>query len=140
MATLKLAKYRLHAGRPSVLKVAATLGLAPEDVAPAELCEREVQTEFTAVAEVDLALLASAQSERLLLPAPDHALEVHEDAEAAMRGLSSRQLTALEMRYGLHGKKEHTFEQIGRRLGCSVSRARQIVARAERAARKNLDP
>jgi RNA polymerase sigma factor (sigma-70 family) len=47
----------------------------------------------------------------------------------AMQNLPQRERRIVEMRYGL-GCKEHTLEEIGRKLGISRERARQIEARA----------
>ncbi|MFN2445146.1 MAG: RNA polymerase sigma factor RpoD/SigA [Vicinamibacterales bacterium] len=55
-------------------------------------------------------------------------LAVH--IERAMEGLGEREKEVLRLRYGLGTDKEHTLEEIGRRLAITRERVRQIEARA----------
>jgi RNA polymerase sigma factor (sigma-70 family) len=56
----------------------------------------------------------------------------------ALGALSSREQEVVRRRYGLSGLPEHTLAQIGRRLGISRERARQILRRAERKIKHTL--
>ena len=62
-------------------------------------------------------------------PLPDEVTERHLQKEALDRALESlpeRDRRVLELRYGLRGEEPHTLEHIGRRLGITRERVRQI--------------
>jgi RNA polymerase primary sigma factor len=62
-------------------------------------------------------------------PLPDEVTERHLQKEALDRALESlpeRDRRVLELRYGLCGEEPHTLEHIGRRLGITRERVRQI--------------
>jgi RNA polymerase primary sigma factor len=62
-------------------------------------------------------------------PLPDDVTERHLQKEALDRALESlpeRDRRVLELRYGLRGEEPHTLEHIGRRLGITRERVRQI--------------
>jgi RNA polymerase primary sigma factor len=53
-----------------------------------------------------------------------------DEVERAMAPLTDRQREILRLRYGLGPNREHTFEEIGRRLSLTRERVRQIEAEA----------
>ena len=62
-------------------------------------------------------------------PLPDEVTEKRLQKEALDRALESlpeRDRRVLELRYGLRGEEPHTLEHIGRRLGITRERVRQI--------------
>jgi RNA polymerase primary sigma factor len=62
-------------------------------------------------------------------PLPDEVTERRlqkEALEEALGSLSERDRRVLELRYGLRGEEPHTLEHIGRRLGLTRERVRQI--------------
>jgi RNA polymerase primary sigma factor len=62
-------------------------------------------------------------------PLPDELTERHLQKEALDRALESlpeRDRRVLELRYGLGGEEPHTLEHIGKRLGLTRERVRQI--------------
>jgi len=62
-------------------------------------------------------------------PAPDEAAErlgLRGELERVLRSLSAREARILRLRFGLDGQRPHTLEEVGKRLGVSRERARQI--------------
>jgi RNA polymerase primary sigma factor len=62
-------------------------------------------------------------------PLPDEMTERHMQKEAldrALEALPDRDRKVLELRYGLGGEEPHTLEHIGKRLGLTRERVRQI--------------
>jgi RNA polymerase primary sigma factor len=62
-------------------------------------------------------------------PLPDEVTErrlQNEALERALESLPERDRRVLELRYGLRGEEPHTLEHIGRRLGITRERVRQI--------------
>ena len=47
-----------------------------------------------------------------------------------MESLTEREREVLRLRYGLGGDREHTLEEVGRRLSITRERVRQIQAAA----------
>ena len=62
-------------------------------------------------------------------PLPEEAVELHLRSEAlrtALAALPEREREVVSMRYGLGGSEPQTLEEIGRRLGLTRERVRQI--------------
>ncbi len=55
-----------------------------------------------------------------------------ENVQEVMDSLSDREKKVLEMRFGLHGEKPMTLEEVGREFGVTRERIRQIEAKALR--------
>lgn len=55
-----------------------------------------------------------------------------DELRAALTRLDERERRVVELRYGLSGERRHLFPHIGRVLGVSAERARQLEARAIR--------
>ncbi len=49
---------------------------------------------------------------------------------AALERLDERERRVLELRYGLRGERQHVLAEVGRALGVSRERARQLETRA----------
>jgi len=69
------------------------------------------------------------------IPPPDDATSRHlleEQIRSALDVLNERERAVLELRYGLRDGKAHTLEEVGRELGVTRERIRQIEAKALR--------
>jgi RNA polymerase primary sigma factor len=64
---------------------------------------------------------------------------LRDDIEEAMQGLRERDAFVLRLYYGLGGEREHTLEEIGRVLGITRERVRQLRDRALRELREGRD-
>ena len=78
-------------------------------------------------------------------PLPEESAETTFRSEVLEEGLASlddREHTVLALRFGLHGTEPQTLEEIGRRLGFSRERARQLERNALRqlAQRREMEP
>jgi RNA polymerase primary sigma factor len=57
---------------------------------------------------------------------------LREDVNAILETLPAREVRVLQLRYGLGGSKTHTLEEVGRKMGITRERVRQIEAQALR--------
>jgi RNA polymerase primary sigma factor len=56
--------------------------------------------------------------------------ELATEVERAMASLTDREREVMRLRYGLGTEREHTLEEIGRRLSITRERVRQLEAKA----------
>jgi RNA polymerase primary sigma factor len=73
------------------------------------------------------------------IPRPDDAVYrqlLSEEVHAALDSLTERRRLVLEMHYGLNGREKHTLTEIGRHLGVTRERVRQIELKAFRVLRR----
>ncbi len=117
---------------PTLVEVAETLSIPIER---AEELERLVREPVSLEME-----LRGTESRRLeeIVADPDAAEESQEmdrsrlvrATEGSLARLQERNRRILCWRFGLQGQREHTLEEIGRKLGLSRERVRQLEARA----------
>jgi RNA polymerase primary sigma factor len=53
-----------------------------------------------------------------------------EQIQKILQALSPREVRILQLRYGLNGSESYTLEQVGKRMGVTRERVRQIEAKA----------
>lgn len=120
------------------LKVAAKLGLPPEYLFPDELYEKFVGKKTTGAVTVSSLNLAEVDYKTLLLaPAPEESgisefdlSELRDKLDEALGKLSTHYRQVVEMRHGLNGHQESTWEEIGNALKVTKSCVQQFYVRA----------
>lgn len=138
----KTAREMAKAGcdNPGADEIAAFLGVSPERVRHIwEWCKRT--TVSTSVNEEDdsVSPLEFMADEVLLDPAETlEDMDEHNRLHSLFAQLSDRERQVVQCRYGLNGADQSTLADIGRNLGISHERVRQIQAKALRRLRDML--
>ena len=133
---LKLAPVRQDGEwRGCILAISRTLRRLPEDLFPPPFLRRALTTNRV-TREIDAeqlpALMGGTPS---IAYDPERAVAMGDALgalNAALGRLRQREQHVLKMYYGLDGEETHTLDEIGRTLGVSRERVRQILARAQR--------
>ena len=119
---------------PTLTETAEAIGLPVERALELETIGREPVSLDSVIPGTDDKRLEDVLSDpqpASALAGMDHVL-LQRATERAVTGLPGRERQILLWRFGLEGESEHTLEQIGRKLGLSRERVRQLVARALR--------
>jgi RNA polymerase primary sigma factor len=97
-------------------------------------CEADVQSLETPVGEDGEGTLGALIEDKDQRSPADVAVEtlLHRDLEAALAELTERERMILTLRYGLVDSQPRTLEMVGRAMGMTRERARQIEAEALR--------
>ena len=66
------------------------------------------------------------------------AISAENEIRSGMKLLTDRQVMVLELRFGIGGQSSHTLEQVGKLLGVTRERVRQIEKRAKDKLRRHL--
>lgn len=112
---------------PTVHEVAQRTRLSPEQV-------RELMHAIAKPISLEMPISDSDGSTLadLIAAETEAEWEAALDWEALLARLNERERTVIELRYGLRGEPPMTLEEIGKRLGLSKERVRQIESRAIR--------
>jgi RNA polymerase sigma factor (sigma-70 family) len=124
---------------PTTEELAAESGLTLEQVVRAEraaLTPASLDEPHTEDGTGSLADMISDPLDPSPLDRVTHSL-LRDDLREALSNLSPREHHILRLRYGLDGESAHTLEEIGRRLGLTRERVRQLEGEA---LRKLRDP
>ncbi|MGB5260009.1 MAG: RNA polymerase sigma factor RpoS [Gammaproteobacteria bacterium] len=101
---------------------------------------RTASTDTTILNDSGKTLLDTIPDEQT--PDPSEALqenEVHQNIEECLAQLSDKQREVVERRFGLHGYSVSTLEEVGREIGLTRERVRQIQMDALKKLRKILE-
>ena len=123
----------LELGRePSYEEIAARLGLKPSKVSEAlRVCGDTVSLDTPIGEEEDNHLGDFIKDETHLSPLETALRDaLKDDIEDALTTLNEREQSVLRLRYGLDGDMPYTLEEIGKMMGVTRERARQIESRA----------
>ena len=117
---------------PSDEEIAAEMGITPEKVREIlKLSQDPVSLESPIGVEEDAHLGDFVEDSGAISP-PDAAslTMLRSDVEQAIETLGPNERRVLQLRFGLFDNQERTLEEIGKRLGVTRERIRQIEARA----------
>ena len=117
---------------PSVDELAGALEVTPQKVENMiQVARRPLSLETPTDDEEDSVLGDFIQDEEV--PAPDETATynlLREHLETVLNGLPPREVRILQLRYGLLDGQAYTLEEVGRKMGVTRERVRQIEAQA----------
>ena len=117
---------------PSVEELAQSLDVTPQKVENMiQVARRPLSLETPTDDEEDSVLGDFIQDEEV--PAPDETATynlLREHLEVVLNGLPPREVRILQLRYGLLDGQAYTLEEVGRKMGVTRERVRQIEAQA----------
>src|SRR5512136_52562 len=117
---------------PSVEELAVALDVTPQKVENMiQVARRPLSLETPTDDEEDSVLGDFIQDEQV--PAPDETATynlLREHLDAVLNGLPPREVRILQLRYGLLDGQAYTLEEVGRKMGVTRERVRQIEAQA----------
>jgi RNA polymerase primary sigma factor len=117
---------------PSVEELAVALDVTPQKVENMiQVARRPLSLETPTDDEEDSVLGDFIQDEEV--PAPDETATynlLREHLDSVLGGLPPREVRILQLRYGLLDGQAYTLEEVGRKMGVTRERVRQIEAQA----------
>jgi RNA polymerase primary sigma factor len=117
---------------PSVEELAGALEVTPQKVENMiQVARRPLSLETPTDDEEDSVLGDFIQDEEV--PAPDETATynlLREHLDSVLNGLPPREVRILQLRYGLLDGQAYTLEEVGRKMGVTRERVRQIEAQA----------
>jgi RNA polymerase nonessential primary-like sigma factor len=113
---------------PSAEEIAVLLNKPIEDVERMlGLNERTASTDTSIMNDSGKTLLDTIPDNNILDPADSlQEADVHANLEDCLMQLSDKQRAVVERRFGLHGHQVSTLEEVGREIGVTRERVRQI--------------
>ena len=126
---------------PSAEEIAELLHKPIKDVEKMlGLNERTASTDSTILSDSGKTLLDTIPDEHAQDPTESlQADEVHNNIEECLAQLTDKQREVVERRFGLHGYSVSTLEEVGREIGVTRERVRQIQMDALKKLRKILE-
>ena len=123
---------REYAGRePSVVEIAEQVGMRPEKVRFLLDISREPVSLDTPVADERETLFTFVRASTVPTPEQSYVVSEREGVvRAAIGTLKPKEAKVLERRFGLGGKAPQTLERVGRSMGLTRERIRQIEKKA----------
>jgi RNA polymerase nonessential primary-like sigma factor len=125
-----------HGSPPSLDQIAVAVGKSVQDVAELFLVSERIGSLDAAVESGERALIWQLQEGDEATPGPSSSAISSERLGDWITGLSERQRDVLQRRFGLDGTPVQSLADIGRDLGISRERARQIQEEALKRLRK----
>ncbi len=119
-------------------KLFVITGKTADELFPEALMSKDfldAPKEFEQTKEVELRAIACATRNRLELPSPEEDAireELKEKVGEVLATLNFRQRTVLEMRFGIPDGRTHTLAEVGRAIGVTRERVREIEQKAIR--------
>ena len=122
----------LAAGFPPVEELAVALEVTPQKIENMiQVARRPLSLETPTDDEEDSVLGDFIQDDEF--PAPDETATynlLREHLDSVLDGLPPREVRILQLRYGLLDGQAYTLEEVGRKMGVTRERVRQIEAQA----------
>jgi RNA polymerase primary sigma factor len=117
---------------PSVEELAAALDVTPQKVENMiQVARRPLSLETPTDDEEDSVLGDFIQDEEVAAPDDTATYNLlREHLESVLNGLPPREVRILQLRYGLLDGQAYTLEEVGRKMGVTRERVRQIEAQA----------
>ena len=117
---------------PSVEELAVALDIAPQKVENMiQVARRPLSLETPTDDEEDSVLGDFIQDDDIITPDESAATNLlREHLDGVLNGLPPREVRILQLRYGLLDGQAYTLEEVGRKMGVTRERVRQIEAQA----------
>lgn len=114
-------------------KVADAVGVPVETICPESLRDKNLVTRAVEIAAVEpeRLLRGSMRGQRLIQSPDDHLEkdEILEQVAGALKALTPLQAKVVRLKFGIGGES-HTYDQIGKEIGVTSERVRQIVLKS----------